>query len=206
MQVSAEPLDGSTRYIGIGKSGEPGHSERFAIGHKKLHADNRAFSRSSCRGLQRRRTWNWSERTSQIGPSNDGIFVHGARSYDNNWQLDGISVSDVMSSGSISGGIPIPNPDTLEEFKVQTGLYDASFGRGAGANVSVITKSGTNVYPRDDFRVLAQQCSQRQRLLSEPNWPATAEPQAEPVRICARRTQYKKTSCFSSALIREPGR
>jgi hypothetical protein len=81
---------------------------------------------------------------SQIGPSDDGIFVHGARSYDNNWQLDGISVSDVQGSGPISGGIPIPNPDTLEEFKVQTGIYDAAFGRGAGANVSVITKSGTN--------------------------------------------------------------
>jgi Carboxypeptidase regulatory-like domain len=81
---------------------------------------------------------------SQIGKSNDGIFVHGSRSYDNNWQLDGISVSDVQGSGSISGGIPIPNPDTLEEFKAQTGIYDAAFGRGAGANVSVITKSGTN--------------------------------------------------------------
>jgi hypothetical protein len=33
-------------------------------------------------------------------------------------------VSDVQGSGSISGGIPIPN--TLEEFKVQTGLYDAA--------------------------------------------------------------------------------
>ncbi len=72
--------------------------------------------------------------------------MHGARSYDNNWQLDGISVSDVQGSGPISGGIPIPNPDTLEEFKVQTGIYDAAFGRGAGANVSVITKSGTNHY------------------------------------------------------------
>ena len=81
---------------------------------------------------------------SQIGKSNDGIFVHGARSYDNNWQLDGISVSDVQGSGPLSGGIPIPNPDTLEEFKVQTGIYDAAFGRGAGANVSVITKLGTN--------------------------------------------------------------
>jgi Carboxypeptidase regulatory-like domain len=81
---------------------------------------------------------------SQVGKSNDGIFVHGARSYDNNWQLDGISVSDVQGAGPISGGIPIPNPDTLEEFKVQTGIYDAAFGRGAGANVSVITKSGTN--------------------------------------------------------------
>ena len=34
----------------------------------------------------------------------------------------------------------------LEEFKVQTGLCDASFGRGVGANVSLITKSGTNEY------------------------------------------------------------
>jgi hypothetical protein len=83
---------------------------------------------------------------SQIGKSNDGIYVHGTRSYDNNWQLDGISVSDVQGSGSISGGIPVPNPDTLAEFKVQTGMYDAAFGRGAGANVSVITKAGTNAY------------------------------------------------------------
>jgi Carboxypeptidase regulatory-like domain/TonB dependent receptor/TonB-dependent Receptor Plug Domain len=91
---------------------------------------------------------------SQIRKSNDGIFVHGARSYDNNWQLDGISVSDVQGSGSISGGIPIPNPDTLEEFKVQTGLYDAAFGRAVGANVSVITKSGTNDYHGTIFEFL----------------------------------------------------
>jgi hypothetical protein len=91
---------------------------------------------------------------SQIRKSNDGIFVHGARSYDNNWQLDGISVSDVQGSGSISGGIPIPNPDTLEEFKVQTGLYDAVFGRAAGANVSVITKTGTNQYHGTIFEFL----------------------------------------------------
>ena len=83
---------------------------------------------------------------SQIASSNDGIFVHGARSYDNNWQLDGISVSDVQGSGAGSGGIPIPNPDGLEEFKVQTALYDAAYGRYAGANVSVITKTGTNFY------------------------------------------------------------
>jgi hypothetical protein len=83
---------------------------------------------------------------SQIGKSNNGIFAHGGRSYDNNWQLDGISISDVHGGGPISGGIPIPNPDMLEEFKVQTGLYDAAFGRAAGANVSVITKTGTNQY------------------------------------------------------------
>ncbi|HEY7095723.1 MAG TPA: TonB-dependent receptor [Terriglobales bacterium] len=79
---------------------------------------------------------------SQIAKSNDGIFVHGARSYDNNFLLDGISVSDVQGSASGSGGIPIPNPDSIQEFKVQTGLYDAAYGRYAGANVSVITLTG----------------------------------------------------------------
>ena len=81
---------------------------------------------------------------SQIAKSNDGIFVHGARSYDNNFLIDGISVSDVQGSAGGSGGIPIPNPDSIQEFKVQTGLYDAGYGRYAGANVSLITKTGGN--------------------------------------------------------------
>jgi hypothetical protein len=81
---------------------------------------------------------------SQIAQSNDGIFVHGGRSYDNNFQIDGISVSDVQGSAGGSGGIPVPNPDSILEFKVQTGLYDAVYGRYAGANVSLITKTGGN--------------------------------------------------------------
>lgn len=83
---------------------------------------------------------------SQISGSSDGIFVHGARSYDNNYQLDGLSVNDVQGSGNSSGGIPIPNPDTIAEFKVQTGLYDAAYGRFGGANISVVTKSGGNEF------------------------------------------------------------
>ncbi len=83
---------------------------------------------------------------SQISGSSDGIFVHGGRSYDNNYQLDGISVTDVQGSGSSSGGLPIPNPDSIYEFKVQTALYDASYGRYGGANISVITKTGGNAY------------------------------------------------------------
>jgi hypothetical protein len=83
---------------------------------------------------------------SQIASSNDGLYVHGARSYDNNFQVDGISVSDVQGSAAGSGGIPIPNPDSIQEFKVQTGLYDAAYGRYAGANVSLITKTGGNAF------------------------------------------------------------
>jgi hypothetical protein len=82
----------------------------------------------------------------QIAQSNDGIYVHGARSYDNNFQIDGISVNDVQGSGASSGGIPIPNPDTIEEFKIQTALYDAAYGRFGGANVSLVTKTGSNAF------------------------------------------------------------
>ena len=81
---------------------------------------------------------------SQIAKSNDGIYVHGARSYDNNFQLDGISMNDVQGSASGSGGIPIPSPDSIQEFKVQTGLYDAEYGRYGGANVTLVTRIGGN--------------------------------------------------------------
>jgi Carboxypeptidase regulatory-like domain/TonB dependent receptor/TonB-dependent Receptor Plug Domain len=91
---------------------------------------------------------------SQIAKSNDGIYVHGARSYDNNFQLDGISISDVQGSASGSGGIPIPNPDSIQEFKVQTGQYDAAYGRYGGANVSLISKTGANDFHGTAFEFL----------------------------------------------------
>jgi hypothetical protein len=80
----------------------------------------------------------------QIDPSNDGIFVHGSRSYDNSYEFDGVPVTDFQGSSIASGGVPIPNPDAIQEFKVQTGLYNVSFGEHAGARVSLVTKSGTN--------------------------------------------------------------
>ena len=73
-------------------------------------------------------------------------IVNGARNYDNNFQIDGVTANDQFSKGFQSGGIAIPNPDTIAEFKVQTGQYDASYGRNAGANVDVVTKSGTNEF------------------------------------------------------------
>src|SRR5262249_23706410 len=95
---------------------------------------------------------------SQIAKSNDGVFVHGARSYDNNFQLDGISVSDVQGSAGGSGGIPIPNPDSIQEFKVQTGLYDAAYGRYGGAKNNVVSKNGSNAFHRRAFQFSTPHC------------------------------------------------
>ena len=75
-----------------------------------------------------------------------GFSVHGARSFDNNFELNGVGSNDLFASGGNSGGVAIPNPDTIEQFKVQTGQYDASFGRNAGANVNIVTKGGSNQF------------------------------------------------------------
>src|SRR5439155_1429593 len=40
--------------------------------------------------------------------------------------------------------LAVPAPETIQEFKVQTSLYDATFGRGGGGNVQAVTRSGTN--------------------------------------------------------------
>lgn len=87
-----------------------------------------------------------------LASTDGGIFVHGLRSYDNNFQMDGVDVNDFATSSSRStAGLPIPNPDTIQEFKVQTGQYDASFGRNAGANVNLVTKGGSNQFHGNAF-------------------------------------------------------
>jgi hypothetical protein len=80
------------------------------------------------------------------GESQGNFRSHGAFARDNNFQMNGVQINDLQASGFFSGGVAVPNPDAIEEFKVQTGLYDASFGRNAGANVNVVTKSGTNEF------------------------------------------------------------
>lgn len=47
---------------------------------------------------------------------------------------------------AIGQGLPTPPPETLEELRVNTSMYDASQGSNSGAHIEVITKSGTNQY------------------------------------------------------------
>jgi len=83
----------------------------------------------------------------QLGAGSQEIRANGARSGDNNFMLNGVdansyssNITEVTPFGG--AGIAVPAPDTIQEFKVQTSLYDAQYGRGAGANVNVETRSG----------------------------------------------------------------
>ena len=83
-----------------------------------------------------------------LGRGNDiygaGVSANGVPTNDNNTLMDGVEINDRQQSGSFSSGVAIPNPDSIQEFRVQTSQYDASFGRDAGANVNVVTKGGSN--------------------------------------------------------------
>jgi hypothetical protein len=83
-----------------------------------------------------------------LGKGTQDVYVNGASSISNNFHMDGADINNFGSgrAGDFvqQAGIAIPNPDALQEFKIQTTNYDAGFGRDAGANVDVITKSGSN--------------------------------------------------------------
>jgi Carboxypeptidase regulatory-like domain/TonB-dependent Receptor Plug Domain len=88
------------------------------------------------------------------GESQGGFRAHGASGGDNNFQMNGVQINDLQASGFLSGGVAVPNPDAIQEFKVQTGLYDASYGRNAGAVVDVVTRSGGNKFHGAAFEFL----------------------------------------------------
>ena len=75
--------------------------------------------------------------------------VNGQRPTNNNYQLEGINANDINLP--ILDNVALPNPQTIQEFKTQTSLYDASQGRNAGGNIQVALKSGSNKFHGDGF-------------------------------------------------------
>jgi len=84
-----------------------------------------------------------------------GFSANGARSLQNNFLLDGIdnnaNLGDVLNG---SAYVVQPSVDAIAEFKVQTNAYSAEFGRGNGAIMNAVIKSGTNQIHGDVFEFL----------------------------------------------------
>ncbi len=78
------------------------------------------------------------------GEDNSVYFaINGARDNANNWTIDG---ADNVDRGSNSTLLNYPSVDSIAEFKVLRGMYNPEFGRGAGGQINVITKSGDSQF------------------------------------------------------------
>ena len=86
-----------------------------------------------------------------FGRGSQNMSVNGASPAGNNFQMDGVHINNSAGNNfaedaGLYTGIAIPNPDAIQEFKIQTSTYDASYGRNPGANVNVVTKGGSNAF------------------------------------------------------------
>src|SRR5580658_2680160 len=81
-----------------------------------------------------------------------GFSSNGARALQNNYLLDGLdnnsNLGDVLTGQAY---VIQPSVDAIEEFKVQTNAYSAEFGRGNGAILNAVIKSGTNSFHGDVY-------------------------------------------------------
>ena len=85
----------------------------------------------------------------QLGRGDVRIIVNGQREDNNNYLIEGITATDYNVAELTN--TPLPNPDVIQEFKVQTSLYDASQGRNGGGNVNAILKSGSKDFHGDVY-------------------------------------------------------
>jgi len=70
------------------------------------------------------------------------LNVNGMRDSMNSYWLDGLDDTSV-GVGQFTVAPPI---DSVQEFRMETGVYEAKFGAHAGAEVNIVTKSGTNEF------------------------------------------------------------
>jgi hypothetical protein len=78
------------------------------------------------------------------GPGGIGsIQVNGNRGSANMLTINGVDNLDTGSNGSQNVTVSI---DSTAEFKILTGMYQAEYGRNAGGQISVVTKSGTDQF------------------------------------------------------------
>ena len=77
------------------------------------------------------------------------VNVNGQRTSNNSIQLEGVNVNDFNLAHFDT--VPLPNPNTIQEFKVATSLYDASSGSKGGGALSLVLRSGSKDWHFDGY-------------------------------------------------------
>jgi hypothetical protein len=114
-----------------------------------------------------------------IGKGATNMAVNGGSTGQNTYLMDGVVVNNWtalggVTEGTVPGTFAMPNPDAISEFKIQTSSYDAGYGRNPGANVNVITKSGTNNFHGTAFEFF------RNTVLNANDWFLNQQGQKRP--------------------------
>ncbi|HEY6329133.1 MAG TPA: TonB-dependent receptor, partial [Blastocatellia bacterium] len=122
------------------------------------------------------------------GGSNNSIFqtensvqavANGQRQAANNFTIDGVSVNSLQYGGA---AVITPNLESVQEITVLSSSYSAEDGRGTGAQIKVVTKSGTNQFHGSGFF-----------KYQDPNWNAFNKyggPNASPTRVNNKYRQF----------------
>jgi hypothetical protein len=98
------------------------------------------------------------------------LNVSGQRIHYNHYSLDGIENTDL----NFNSYMLLPSIDAIREFKVESGLFDAEYGR-AIAQVNVSTKSGTNQFHATLFHFLRNSALDAKNFFDRPD-PAPIPP------------------------------
>jgi len=92
------------------------------------------------------------QNSSDLGRGDAAIYVNGQRALSNNVVINGVDANSI-GTGSMPN-LSVPSIDSLQEFIVQTSMYDASAGRNAGGVMAAVTKSGTNRIHGDAYEFI----------------------------------------------------
>ena len=107
--------------------------------------------------------------TANNGVDTGQFSVNGQRASSNYWMVDGVGANvginatgspgsgaaGTLGATSVFGGTnSLVSVDALQEFRIQTSTYSPEFGRAPGAQISIVTRSGTNQFHGTAFDYL----------------------------------------------------
>src|SRR5215472_13828055 len=99
---------------------------------------------------------------------------------DNNYMFDGVDATGIQEQAQKSTTRLQVSEDAVEEYQVNSALYDAEYGAGAGGQVDIITKSGTNQFHGDVFEYLRNSALDSRSFLDIDNDPTVVGPTPVP--------------------------
>ncbi len=98
---------------------------------------------------------------------NFAMHANGGREEFNNYLLDGVDNNDP----DVNAYVLQPSVDSIEEFKIETNAYSAEYGRSAGGQVNVITRSGSNEFHAFAYEYLRNRALDARNFFDGSNKP-----------------------------------